>query len=231
MKKYIIATMFLLLCLGANAQFNISYAVGYGGYKMNEMKQLLETAFNTVVTTMPVGTRIVDNFPPYITHNLDLSYKFNRHELGLKSSFLTTGGKIAYSDYSGKYVEKLTLNGYRVGAMYRINFGESKFDACTWSFFGELSPAITFTKLKYKATLDIYDPKVHQTAPDNVSTNETGLSLQPLVGSKLSLTRTISFFVSLGYDFEFGSKLATTNDMYRADWSGFRLNGGTTFSF
>jgi len=86
---------------------------------MNEMKQLLETAFNSVVTTMPVGTRIVDNFPPYITHNLDLSYKFNRHELGLKSSFLTTGGKIAYSDLvlfwravASHYVHQAKIQGH-----------------------------------------------------------------------------------------------------------------------
>lgn len=231
MKKYLITALFILVGLGANAQFNISYSAGYGSYKMSDLKQLLESANNSILQSMPKGMRIVDNFPSYITHNLDFSYKFNRHEFGLKGSYLTTGGKIAYSDYSGKYIEKLTLNGYRMGAMYRFYFGESQLGACTLSFFGEVSPGITFTKLKYKATLDIYDPEVHQTANDNVSTNETGFTVQPLFGSRLCLTRNVSFFASMGYDFEFGASLSTTNNMYRANWSGFRLNGGATYSF
>lgn len=88
-----------------------------------------------------------------MTHSLDATYYLKRHEFGLKGTYMTTGGKISYADYSGKYYEKLTLNGYRVGAMYRYHFLKSKLGNLPLSFYGELSPAITFTSLKYKALL------------------------------------------------------------------------------
>lgn len=231
MKKYLITALLMLIGLGANAQFSLSYSVGYGSYKMGDMKQLLNSGYSSVRQSMPKGIRIVSNFPGYITHKMDFAYKFKLHEFGLTGSYLTTGGKIAYSDYSGKYIEKLTFNGYRIGAMYRYYFSENKLGACTLSFFGEVSPGITFTKLKYMAALDLYEQNVHQKADDNISTNATGFTVQPLLGSRLSLTRNFSLFASLGYDFEMGAGLSTTNDVYRADWSGFRLNGGATYSF
>lgn len=231
MKKNIITALLLLFAMGANAQYNISYSVGYGTYKMNDMKDLLEYALQSMHSTMPKGLAIVDNFPPYITHTIDATYKKNHNEFGLKGSFLTTGGKIAYSDYSGKYIEKLTFTGYRIGALYRLYTNESKLGKCTLSFFGEVSPAIMFTHLGYKATLDIYEQNIHQEGTDNISTNATGLSIQPMFGGRLAVTRNISFSASLGYDFELGSKLPTMNDVYRADWSGFRLNGGVIYSF
>jgi len=231
MKKNIITTLLLLFALGANAQYNISYSVGYGSYKMNDMKDLLDYAFQSMRPSMPKGLAIVDNFPPYITHTINASIKRNRNEFGLSGSFLTTGGKIAYSDYSGKYIEKLTFTGYRIGTLYRVYTDESKLGKCTLSFFGEVSPAIMFTHLGYKATLDIYEQNIHQEGNDNISTNAAGFSIQPMFGGRLDVTRNISFSASLGYDFELGSKLSTTDNRYRADWSGFRLNGGVIYSF
>lgn len=229
MKKHTITALFLFLTLGVKAQFNIGYSMGYGTYQMKEMKQLLQQAEGALIQSMPKGIGIVANFPPYITHTVDASYRFKRHELGLKGSYLTTGGKIAYSDYSGKYREKLTLNGIRMGAMYRFYLKENKLGNYALQLFGEISPGITITNLKYKATLDLYQQNIHQEERDILATNGNGLSIQPLIGGRLQMNRHISLTASAGYDFEFGATLFTVHR--RADWSGFRLNGGVNCSF
>lgn len=233
MKKHIIIILLsFAVTMFANGQIRVSYSIGYGDYKMEDMHKLLDTSLSLVQEELPSGVRITDKFPGYVTHNMDVAYHFKRHEFGVKGSYMTTGGKIAYSDYSGKYYENLTLNGYRIGALYRFHFLESKVGNLPISLYGELSPAITFTSLKYKAQLTLPDYEVDETNPqDNVSTDETGYSIQPLLGAQLFVTRNLFITVSGGYDFEFGSKLSTTNDMFRVDWSGFRVNGGVGVSF
>ena len=80
--------------------------------------------------------------------------------------------------------------------------------------------------------LSLPDYDVNESNPeDNVSTNETGYSIQPMIGAQMFVTRNIFITVSGGYDFEFGSKLTTANNMLRVDWSGLRVNGGVGFSF
>lgn len=233
MKKYIL----LILCvlggaMSVHAQVSVSYSVGYGDYKMSDMNRLLDASLSALQNSFPSGVRITDKFPGYVTHNLDATYSFHRHEVGVKGTFMTTGGQIAYSDYSGKYKEKLTLNGYRLGVMYRFHFIKTHIGRMPLSLFGEASPAITFTKLKYKASLTLPEYNINETNPDDhISTNETGFSIQPLVGAQLFLTKGLFISLSLGYDFEFGAKLGTMNNALRADWSGFRANAGIGYKF
>lgn len=233
MKKYFIAVFCALsYAFGINAQMSFSYSVGYGDYKMNDMHSLLNASLQSVKTSMPKGVRITDNFPAYINHNIDVVYSFNRHDVGLKGTYLTTGGKIAYADYSGKYHEKLILNGYRLGAMYRFHFLKTQLGSLPFSIYGEILPAIILTQLKYSALFSFPDYEIHETnTEDDVSTNEIGFSVEPLIGGQLFVTKNIFTSASLGYDFEFGSKLKTFNNMLRADWSGFRINAGIGFKF
>lgn len=232
--KKIITLIFIALaaCITVSAQVRVSYSVGYGDYKMDDMNRLLDASLSLVAMELPAGVAITDRFPGYVTHNLDATYAFKRHEFGLKGTYMTTGGKIAYSDYSGKYSEDLTLNGYRVGVLYRLHFLKTYLGKLPFSLYGELSPAITFTNLKYEALLSLPDYDINESNPeDNVSTKETGYSIQPMIGGQLFVSRNIFFTLSAGYDFEFGSKLSTTNNILRADWTGFRVNGGVGFSF
>lgn len=233
MKKHIILIILALITtLSASAQFKIAYSAGYADYAMDDMTKILNMSLGALGDQLPSGVKITDNFPGYLTHNIDATYQLKRHEFGLKATYITTGGKIAYADYSGKYHELLTLNGFRIGALYRFHFVNTHIGNLPLSFFGELSPAITFTKLKYDALLSLPDYDINEVNKnDNISSNETGYSIQPLVGAQLSLTKNIFVSISGGYDIELGSKLSTTNNMLRVDWSGIRLNAGVGASF
>lgn len=233
MKKYILAVILTTgAILSLNAQVSISYSAGYGNYKMEDMNRLLELSLSAMKSQLPPAVRITDNFPGYITHNIDAAYRLKRHEVGLKGTYMTTGGKIAYADYSGKYHEKFTLNGFRLGLMYRFHFAKIQMGNLPLSFYGELSPAVTFTSLKYAALLDLPDYDVHETNPNNhIGTKEKGFSIHPLIGTQLQLSQNIFISCNGGYDFEFGAKLSTTKDQLRVDWSGFRANLGLGFIF
>jgi hypothetical protein len=233
MKKHITLIFFaLIVALSGHAQIRISYSVGYGTYKMDDMHKLLDASLSSIQIQLPPGVGITDKFPGYITHSLDATYYLKRHELGVKGTYMTTGGKVAYSDYSGKYYEKLTLNGFRVGALYRFYFLKTHIGTLPFSLYGEVSPAITFTSLKYKALLSLPKYEISESnEEDPISTKEMGYSVQPLIGGQLFLTHNIFFSLSAGYDFEFGSKLSTTNNMLRADWTGLRVNIGVGYSF
>lgn len=67
---------------------------------MGDVKNLLNTKLQTVNEDLP-SARIVANFPNYMTHSFGLNYVYNQEEFGFQITYLTTGGKIAYSDFSG----------------------------------------------------------------------------------------------------------------------------------
>ena len=233
MKKY---TLYLLLSVvivfHANAQFSVGYSLGYGNYKMNDIKELLGDMANNIkyqLQGLPVA--IVDNFPGYIIHSLDLSYRIKRHEIGFRGNFLSTGGKIAYTDYTGEYSGKILLNGYSLGANYRFYFPVADFDNNgSFSLFAELSPGITFSKLKSKEHTKIFGQR--QDADENLKLKANGVYLNPQLGARWLITKQIGIQISGGYFFQLGShlKYSGTDTNIKSDWSGIRLNGGLSFS-
>jgi hypothetical protein len=232
--KKITAIFFLsFFPLGMHAQFSINYLAGYGKYDMSSLKDLSEMTYRTVAHSgmFPEGLKLVDNFPGYITHNVDLLYKIKAHEFGLKASFLTTGSKIAYADYSGKYEGKMIVNGYKAGLVYRRHFFRTRMsDACFLSFFGEVSPSAIFSSFKIKETLFVIWDDKHTDIPmeevENI--NKTAFSVQPLVGARAELHNHFLFTLSAGYDFVFKGKM---NNGARFNWSGFRVNAGIGYMF
>lgn len=223
MKKYIVLTLLILSAATIKSQVTISYSAGYGDYNMSKMKDLLQDRLSLI--SPQIDARIVDKFPGYVTHTIDVTFDDLKegHQVGLKFSYLTTGGKTHYSDYSGQYYEKLTLNGYRIAGLYRYTFASlPALKTCKLSFFGELSPGLIFSKLDYEGLMG------EEHIKDNLSSNMTGFTILPQVGANLRLPYGIGIHLTGGYDFEFGSKTVTKE---RANWSGIRLNGGVSYSF
>lgn len=229
MKKVTFILFIILFSFQARAQFTVNYSFGYGTYKMNDMQDILKTALDQMNGTYPgLDARIVDNFPGYITHSLDLGYLLKQHEFGLRGSFLTTGGKISRADYSGEYEETLTLTGIQLKLYYRNYFYTSRINNnSSLSLFGELSPGIIFSKMKTGGHLTL-DNQTQQM--DQVKVNGTNFSVSPQVGIKYNLTPHIGFLISSGYDFNFGSDVDKLGGN-KIDWSGFRVNGGVSYTF
>lgn len=229
MKKISIIIALIIITLNAKAQFSVNASLGYGSYKMSDMKELM----NSVITTngLPPNAKLVDNFPGNIMYNLDGGYQFGKNEAGLRLSFMTTGAKVAVSDYSGLYEEKLITNGYRIGAFYRYHFYSKNINQhSTISFFGELSPALTIAQMKTMGKLVIYnsDNTTNTENAEELKKTQTGFSIQPLAGMRFKFHDHLLLTIGAGYDFEFGANLGNG---YRMDFSGFRANAGVGYMF
>lgn len=234
MKKHILLiALLLIVSLSAKAQFSVTYRAGYGQYEMSDMKNMLEQMrLNMMLQVSNIPFEIVDNFPGHLTHTLDVAYRFKRHEIGIQGTYNTTGGKLAYSDYTGKYWGKFTSNGYRLGLSYRIYHPVSEFNNLgSLSLFAEFSPAVTFSNLKSEEYLKIFNEE--QSADENIDIDAKGISLLPQLGLKWDITPNIGISFSGGYDFQLGSHFSYQGkkSSLKSDWSGLRINGGISFSF
>lgn len=230
-KKHILIILLTVAALSAKAQFTAGYSAGYGSYKLNDAKATLDDAFGNMTGAWPeIPFAITDDFPGYINHSADFGYRAGRHEAGIRVTYLTTGGKVAYSDYTGEYSYKLTVNGFRVGLNYRFYQPLTAAGKPTpLSLFAEISPAVTSTTLKENVYLKIYD--YSESTSDDL--HAAGASILPQVGIKWNIIRLIGVHLSCGYDFCLKSKFkyeGRKTEM-EADWSGFRANLGVAVSF
>jgi len=234
MKKYILTLLLsIIMVSGAKAQFSVSYSAGYGDYKMNDMKDMMRSMLSSALSEYPqIPFAIVDNFPGYLNHTFDLSYKAGRHEAGIRFSYLTTGGKVAYSDYTGEYSGELTLNGYRIGLNYRFYIPVAETGKSgSVSLFAEMSPGITFSNLKSNEYMRIFTH--YSKASEELDMKANGISLLPQVGAKWFITPLIGIHIGGGYDFQLGSRLKYQKQKtyIKSDWTGFRFSGGISFTF
>ncbi|WP_080903332.1 hypothetical protein [Parabacteroides sp. Marseille-P3160] len=226
-------TLLILFCLTAafrvGAQFTVSYSAGYGRYDMGDMKNVLSTIQSQLNSAVPgLGLTNVDNFPAYINHTLDIGYKYKVHEFGLKSSFLTTGGKLSRADYSGEYSVKMIVNGFREGIYYRNYFYTDEKDAGPFfSLFAELSPNVMISHLKLKEGFSIADADDKYVDEENFT--KVGFTILPQAGAKYNFTRTVGILITTGYEFSFSSGIEGGDN--KINWSGIRLAGGFSYLF
>lgn len=233
MKRILLITIGSLCLFTMQAQFKIDYHATYATYKMEDMKDFL----NTIKISEPLrnlGLETVEDFPAYIAHSVNLGYRVNQHEFGIKSGFYSTGGKLSIGDYSGKINMSLTTNGFREGVYYRNYFYTYEVEDAEktlkdrFSFWGEVSPSIIISTLKIKTILS--DVELQEVLEEPVY-NENAYALLFQLGGRYYITSNLSLDIAAGYDFSFGGKYEKLNGSPRSDWSGIRLTGGIGFSF
>ncbi len=228
MKRLILILLCGIVYINLYSQFRLDYNVSYASYQMKEMKDLLHSIQMTEFM-QKVGIKNVENFPAYMAHALNIGYRINQHEFGIKSSFYTTGGKLSIADYSGAINVKIVTNGYREGLYYKNYFYTyNDHERPRFAVWGEISPAVIISKLKMETSArDIGE----QYSLEDFDFNATAFSVLPQLGGKYYLTNNISFDISMGYELSFGGKYDDLKDSPRPDWSGFRLNGGIGLTF
>lgn len=245
MKKYIVLLALLCVALVSKAQFTISYSAGYGDYKMDKMQTFMDEALSALLSQVPsLPYRLVSNFPGNVNHRFDATYLKGPYEFGLTGGYNSTGSKLAYSDYSGKYSQKITANAIRLAALYRYHVPISTSGKRNvFSAYGEFSVGAVFTDFKYDGFIEIGNKR--NDFKNFFSNSASGFTLQPMLGVKYNVTQNIAFHLAGGYEFEFGSNIEETityesnnaynrqpiTTEYRLDWSGFRANAGVSYTF
>ena len=87
-------------------------------------------------------------------------------------------------------MQKSTINGYRVGVLYRFLYPiANPWPLGTVSLFAELSPAVTFSRYKEKGQVAIANSLLSRSSAKG---NVTQYSVMPAIGARLNVKPTIS---------------------------------------
>lgn len=217
-KTTILTILLLLAGATCHAQFTVGYSIGYGNYNFSDLKDGFESSIDGMY-------KITDNFDAYITHNVDLGYRFDVIEFGFKSSYVTTGAKASYEDYSGYLYTQASLRGFRQGLYLRLFLYDEKRFSC----FFEISPALMFSEADLEAGGFIHAaPSVGYKEKESHSV--TSFHVQPLIGAKYKLNDRFSLLVTGGYDF-YVDTFNKEKAAFKPDWQGFRINAGISYQF
>lgn len=227
MKKYSTLLLFLFLTLGVSAQLSVNYSIGYGDYKMNDMKDIAEKGLAEMISQTGLNMKLTDNFPGYVTQNFSVTYTINEHEFGMQGGFLSTGAKYAYADYSGSMEAKLLANAYKIGFTYKYHFAKFNINKNPLTLFFELAPSALLTDVEIKEDIRLSSGE-RQKDKEKLLSSQFGLSVQPMLGARIKLLNHFLIHASAGYDFEFITKV---NTVQRVEWSGFRTNIGIGYMF
>ncbi|WP_433901951.1 hypothetical protein [Sphingobacterium puteale] len=229
MKKILYTFLFLSIAFISRGQIKVEYSIGYGNYKMEGMKTELIRIQEELKQQFPLSIAITDNFPGYVIHTAGINYKSGRHELGTNFTYLSTAGRLAYSDYSGELVDKINLNAFRIGMVYRSYFHQLALNKNNrLAFFAEVSPGLTFTKTKTKAYTKTAATEIKLDEKYGFNSTSTSLSVLPQLGLKYELPYGLGLHISGGYDIEMEGSL-NQNENVKVDWSGVRIGGGFSY--
>lgn len=229
MKKVLLTSVFLFTSYCAIAQLSINYSIGYGSYKMGDMKNFVDNIQLHVEGQYPgLNTIIVDHFPAYITHSVDIGYKQKVHEFGIRGGFYSTGSKISFQDYSGEYECNVLINGYKAGAYYRNYFSNSKIGKKSLlSLFGEISPSAIISRTKITSHLTVYDQPLES---EKTAIHKVDFAILPQIGIRYNIIPQVGVQLMTGYEVSFGQRTYKLDGNPRIDWSGFRASAGITVS-
>ncbi|MDX5435832.1 MAG: hypothetical protein LPK03_01480 [Pontibacter sp.] len=220
---YLIAAtlLFTINSAAAQSRFSVAPRIGYGSISMAGMKTLQQE----MVRGSELNARATDTFPAYYQFGLALSYKASDiYTVGAILEKGSTGGRVAYADYSGSYQIDQLIKYNAVGAFIEHEFNSGK----PVTFIG-LETAAMASTLSLESTYTLYDA----TATSEDKLEAFGVGFKPYVGVQYPLGRiqprlSAGYFIYTGKPFHLPDNkemvLMVNNNETGPDWSGFRLN-------
>ncbi|MBK6964080.1 MAG: hypothetical protein IPH20_09045 [Bacteroidales bacterium] len=154
MRKPILIILLILCVSGVKSQVSLSYRPGYGTYMFTNLRQFQED----ILSESEFPAEIVTQFPGYINHKIFVGFPSLSGGNGLFLGYVTTGGRISLTDYSGKWLFDMELNGFKAGYHKEFPAKESgNFSINTYLDFGT-----TLTYMNMIEYLKIGDEEVEE---------------------------------------------------------------------
>lgn len=106
MRKFIkLLIILLFISVNIKAQFGISGNIGYGSYSMDNLKGLNRAYQNQINTYYNLKLDQLENFPMFWNFSFATFYQDSSNlRISLVYTYLSTGSRLCYEDYSGKYI-------------------------------------------------------------------------------------------------------------------------------
>ncbi len=229
MKKILSTVLLLYITLPSSAQISFGYRFGMGSYKMSEMSSLLTELQHEIKLQYPVPISITDNFPNHYTQYGELTYSKEKHDYGINFTYLSTAGRLAYSDYSGEIAYNLNANAFRIGAIYRNFFFQTNSgQKNNLSLFAEISPAITINNITSDGYYEIKSGRNQIDKKHILESKTVGFSITPYAGIQWNFTESFGANLGIGYNAEISSQNKEIRDR-KIDWSGVRFGLGLQY--
>jgi hypothetical protein len=224
--RYLLLSI-LLIPMAASAQFNISFNTGIAYFNMADVKRYQTSQTNR----MPVHAKVISSFPAYWCYNGTAKWILdNGIMIGADVAYTSTGGRVSYSDFSGKITFDQTLLNISLstfaGKAFRL-----KDNSLTLQCY--VMTQTTFTDYQ-----DQYSEQSQIGGNDSHSFGGISHYIQPVVNLSKRFGL-IAVNMNIGY-----SKLITDGDLtglydepqsndlvITADWSGLRLGCGVSLYF
>ena len=215
-KNIIVLSLFIFVSSLFGQNYALKAGVGYGFYNMGSLGKLQDDYLNNF-QELPI--RKVQSFPPYMNYQFQLIKKLSpKINLGIFFEFLSTGGRCAISDYSGKINLDQIVNGYDIGLLF-----ESHLKGLKHLFF-TFKASVIYSALTLKETINVFN----QTKVQSSDFSSLGIGLEPgfsyeILTAPINLRANISFNANLSKDFQLKGMYDGTLDGTRANWTGLRL--------
>jgi hypothetical protein len=206
-------------------EVDLAFTSGYATYNLKQIK----VQRDEMLSQYPVKMRVVDDFPGYYTYGGTLRYLLVKTPLGISFRTGSTGGRSAYSDYSGSSQLDQTIRYKSIG----IEGGTIVYRDNLFDVQGLLRYWYNFTDLNFITNIEIFNGS-KQNEKVAFKSKSSSVSLALMVAYKFKI-----FKISLdaGYEFYDPSKIILSsdrslrlvnksNETVKFDGSGFRINGG-----
>lgn len=206
--------------------YKAELAVTQNSYSMSDLKAYQ----NYVRIYQNSYMKIVDNFPDYLGYSATVMKSIRP---GLYAGFvygrLSTGGKMAYSDYSGSAAEylNLTSNSFGLAVSYDV-FKISRFKLQL-----SLHAVKKWSKLRWKRTFRVWD----EVEEEKYHWNSDGWGIEPRAGIMIQVINHVDIGLLAGYHADsnaaftrHSSTLQIAMFQYyrryiKPQWNGVRLGG------
>jgi hypothetical protein len=226
LKIYVLAA--LLLTAGTVAAQNKIYLeprLGLGTFRMTSMKEFQQT----LISRTGVNAKATDSFGPYFQYGINAVMDLDKQtRVGLFLEHGSTGGRVAYEDYSGELRFDTPVNYNALGAMLYTHepIRNSRLD-----FVAGVEASAFISKLRLESYGRIYDES--DSSSDRF--NSKGLGIKPFVGLQYPImavpTRlTFGYLVSGSRAFHVPGEpdhyliRNSKNDKLEPSWNGLRVN-------
>jgi hypothetical protein len=227
MKKLLLIMLLALCASGVKSQVSLIYRPGYGTYSFANLRQFQED----ILSESEFPAEIVTQFPGYFNHKIFVGFPSLSPGDGVFLGYETTGGRISLTDYSGKWLFDVELNGFKAGFHKEFPARES----AIFSLNSYLDFGTTLTYMNMAEYLKIGDEEIE----DSYLFIGHGFDIEPGV-TALIKRKAFNIGLFVGYELSlslpfyqkgsFRGKLTTlSGQLVRANWSGLRT--GIQFNF
>jgi hypothetical protein len=218
--------------ISQNYRFELSG--GLSTFQMETLKGLNQDLNTDAKQRLNLNTQITDNFPAFLWYNLEIKRNFfNKFNIGGVIGLVSTGSRISYADYSGKYSLDNNVYGINLGLVYDFLYEYNE----NINYDIGIESGVIFSNLTSKEKYVI-----ENTAQEfNYVFSATSIYLKAEGKVFYKINDNLKLGLSLGYLFDINAKYHLTtnanailtrpsdNSTVKTEWSGIR--SGIVFSY